>query len=123
MPDRSIVMMGGNNGGFKNDVWRSTDNGAFWTQMTAGAPWSPRASFSSVMVPMPPGNLALIVLMGGNGITSDAWSSISKPTITNRERMVTVSRLVQIDQTKFDPALPFVNRNQTVLMEVSLWRA
>ncbi len=36
MPDGSIVLMGGYNGNFKNDVWKSTDNGSHWTLMTAG---------------------------------------------------------------------------------------
>jgi PKD repeat protein len=37
-PDGSIVMMGGTDGStVQNDVWRSTDNGATWSQQTAGA--------------------------------------------------------------------------------------
>ena len=43
MPDGSIVLMGGyDNGSYKNDVWRSTDNGATWTQVNASAGWSAR---------------------------------------------------------------------------------
>jgi PKD repeat protein len=62
MPDGSIVLMGGNvnYGNNKNDVWRSTDNGVTWTQMTASAPWSGRRDFASVA--MPDGS---IVVMGG----------------------------------------------------------
>jgi hypothetical protein len=69
----SIVLMGGqDSGGYKNDVYRSTDNGASWTQMTAGAGWSTRASHSSVA--MPDGS---IVLMGGYDGTfkDDVWRS------------------------------------------------
>ncbi len=47
MPDGSIILMGGYvgfpQGNSLNDVWRSTDNGATWTQMTANAGWSARA--------------------------------------------------------------------------------
>ncbi len=76
MPDGSIVLMGGKNGGtYKNDVWRSTDNGATWAQMKPDdlTGWSARASHSSVV--MPDGS---IVLMGGeNGGTykNDVWKS------------------------------------------------
>jgi PKD repeat protein len=80
LPDGSIVLMGGYsfNGNFKNDVWRSTDKGATWTQLTASAEWSVRAGHSSVV--MPDGS---IVLMGGgleNGSSSrnDVWRSTDK---------------------------------------------
>jgi hypothetical protein len=42
MPDGSIVLMGGYIGSLKNDVWRSTDNGATWTEVNANAGWSTR---------------------------------------------------------------------------------
>jgi hypothetical protein len=74
MPDGSIVLMGGygsspNN---KNDVWRSTDNGATWTQQTASAGWTARWSHTAVA--MPDGS---IVLMGGWGSNwmNDVWRS------------------------------------------------
>ena len=74
MPDGSIVLMGGYNfgSGNLNDVWRSTDEGATWTQMTASAGWTGRSSFSSVA--MPDGS---IVLMGGWGSSdvNDVWRS------------------------------------------------
>ena len=72
MPDGSIVLTGGADSGGtrKNDVWRSTDNGATWTQMTPAAGWSARHSQSSVA--MPDGS---IVLMGGYDGTrkNDVW--------------------------------------------------
>ncbi len=39
MPDGSIVLIGGHDDvtGVTNDVWRSTDKGATWTQQTANA--------------------------------------------------------------------------------------
>jgi len=66
MPDGSIVLMGGVDGAgqydssYKNDVWRSTDNGTTWTQVNASAGWSGRSARNSVA--MPDGS---IVLMGG----------------------------------------------------------
>ena len=66
MPDGSIVLMGGFDGTSEfNDVWRSTDNGATWTQVNASAGWTGRDGHSSVV--MPDGS---IVLMGGN---TDKW--------------------------------------------------
>jgi uncharacterized delta-60 repeat protein len=75
MPDGSIVLMGGySSGGYKNDVWRSTNNGSTWTQQTASAGWSARGDHSSVA--MPDGS---IVLMGGSdvdfGDRNDTWRS------------------------------------------------
>ncbi|HON82361.1 MAG TPA: kelch repeat-containing protein [Methanoregulaceae archaeon] len=72
MPDGSIVLMGGNDGSRKNDVWRSTDNGATWTRMTSSAGWSARQYHTSVV--MPDGS---IVLMGGNDGSrkNDVWRS------------------------------------------------
>ena len=77
MPDGSIVLMGGFGGSFTypDDVWKSTDEGSTWTQLTAHAGWSPRAGHTAVV--MPDGN---IVVMGGNNINShvvfnDVWRS------------------------------------------------
>ncbi|MFA4875794.1 MAG: kelch repeat-containing protein [Methanoregula sp.] len=74
MPDGSIVMMGGqdSSGYYLNDVWRSTDNGATWTQVNAGAGWSPRIYHTTVV--MPDGS---IVLMGGTdgSLKNDVWRS------------------------------------------------
>ena len=74
LPDGSIVLMGGRGegGGAKNDVWRSTDNGATWTRVAADAGWLPRYEHSSVALPD-----GSIVLMGGldnnNGYLYDVW--------------------------------------------------
>jgi hypothetical protein len=73
--DGSIILMGGL-GYFAtiegNDVWRSTDQGATWTLMTANAKWSPRLWQTSVALPD-----NSIVLMGGSGadISGDVWRS------------------------------------------------
>jgi hypothetical protein len=73
MPDGSIVMMGGvrdQSNIFLNDVWRSTDNGATWTQLP-DAVWTARIGHRSVA--MPDGS---IVLMGGGdngGNKNDVW--------------------------------------------------
>ena len=75
MPDGSIVLMGGQetNWDLKNDVWRSSDDGASWTLMTASAAWSPRYGHTSVAIPD-----GSIILMGGEddeGYKNDIWQS------------------------------------------------
>ena len=76
MPDGSIVLMGGfdDHGSYKNDVWRSTDNGATWTRVNASPGWTARQEQSSVA--MPDGS---IVLMGGlddsRNPKNDVWRS------------------------------------------------
>ena len=70
LPDGSIVLLGGINGGYKDDVWRSTDEGATWTLMTAEPPWTARYDHTSVVLPD-----GCIVLMGGFDINdrNDVW--------------------------------------------------
>ena len=73
MPDGSIVLMGGYVSAGKqsynyNNVWRSIDKGATWTQVNASAGWSVRSSFSSVVIPD-----GSIVLMGGYPYSNDVW--------------------------------------------------
>lgn len=86
LPDGSIVLMGGleANGVSKNDVWRSTDKGATWTQVTAAAPWSARDFHSAVVLPD-----GSIVLMGGydhntGHYKNDVWRSTDKGTTWTR---------------------------------------
>ena len=71
-PGGSIILMGGYDGGYKNDTWRSMDNGATWTLVNASSGWSARADHTSVS--MPDGS---IVLMGGwgSGYKNDTWQS------------------------------------------------
>ena len=75
MPDRSIVLMGGHGASpaFKNDVWRSTDNGASWTQMTASAGWSARDNFGGVV--MPGGSIIIMGGWTGSARKNDVWRS------------------------------------------------
>jgi len=83
LSDGSIVLMGGYtyDGGFTriNDVWRSIDKGATWTQMTANAEWLGREDHTSVALADD-----TIVLMGGaDGYESedrfnDVWMSTDK---------------------------------------------
>ena len=76
MPDGSIVLMGGmdNNSVRYNDVWRSTDNGATWTQINNTPGWSARSGSTSVVTPG-----GIILLMGGidsgNVRQNDLWRS------------------------------------------------
>jgi PKD repeat protein len=74
MPDGSIVLMGGDTSeDVKNDIWRSTDDGASWSLMNASAGWSARWGHTSVVLPD-----GSIVLMGGCTdflLLNDVWRS------------------------------------------------
>ena len=79
MPDGSIVLMGGsisNTAGNKNDTWRSTDNGATWTQMNASSGWSARYAQSSVA--LPDGSIVLMGGYDGSRYLNDTWRSMDK---------------------------------------------
>jgi PKD repeat protein len=74
----TIVLMGGSDSGddYKNDTWRSTNNGATWTQVNASSGWTARQSHTCVALLD-----GSIVLMGGSGIGSyknDTWLSTDK---------------------------------------------
>ncbi len=79
MPDGSIVLMGGRAGEstFRNDVWRSMNNGVTWVRVNATPGWSARYSHSSVV--MPDGS---IILMGGmtGVLMNDVWRSTDNGT-------------------------------------------
>ncbi|MDO9324427.1 MAG: TIGR03768 family metallophosphoesterase [Methanoregula sp.] len=72
MPDGSIVLMGGFDGLVTdmNDVWRSNDKGATWTQVNASAGWVPRYGHSSVAMP----DGSIVLAGGGDGsLNNDVW--------------------------------------------------
>ena len=76
MPDGSLVLMGGTDNytySYLNDVWRSTDSGASWTQVNANAGWSSRFLQSSVA--MPDGSIILMGGFGSDGYKNDVWRS------------------------------------------------
>ncbi|MFA5415166.1 MAG: kelch repeat-containing protein [Methanoregula sp.] len=73
MPDGSIVLMGGWDGNNKNDVWRSTDNGATWVQVNASAGWVARHAHSSVT--MSDGSIVLTGGYSGGSGKNDTWKS------------------------------------------------
>ncbi|WP_211530393.1 lectin like domain-containing protein [Methanocalculus chunghsingensis] len=78
LSDGSIVVMGGidSNSQNKRDVWRSTDGGLNWTQMTGTAGWSGRQYHTAVALPDDS-----IVVMGGydtGGVRNDVWQSTDK---------------------------------------------
>ena len=81
LPDGSIVVAGGVDSGYNRvkDVWRSTDGGVNWTQMSSNAEWDVRNGHT--MVALPNGN---IILMGGaNGSSveqNDVWVSTNNGT-------------------------------------------
>jgi hypothetical protein len=75
LEDNSILLMGGytTSGSYKNDVWKSTDDGITWTLVNANAGWSPRIGHSSVLT-----KDGSIILMGGNTnrtVKNDVWKS------------------------------------------------
>ncbi|WP_407355724.1 PKD domain-containing protein [Methanolobus sp. WCC5] len=72
LPDGSILIMGGHDGGRKNDIWRSMDNGVTWIRLISSAEWTARYRHSSVVLPD-----GSIVIMGGNdgGRKNDVWRS------------------------------------------------
>lgn len=73
MPDGSILLMGGsyNNEIYYHDVWRSTDDGATWTQVTASAEYTARGWHSSVA--MPDGSIVIMGGRDGSTIFNDVW--------------------------------------------------
>ena len=75
MPDGSIVLMGEilNEAPILNDVWRSTDNGATWTEINANAGWGLRSSQSSAA--MPDGSIVLMGGSNGSAYLNDVWRS------------------------------------------------
>ena len=78
MPDGSIVLMGGldNTGAFKNDTWRSADNGRTWALVNASSGWPERASFRSVV--LPDSSIVLMAGISGNEnitVYNDTWRS------------------------------------------------
>ncbi|MGC9308945.1 MAG: Kelch repeat-containing protein, partial [Thermoplasmatota archaeon] len=77
LPDDSIVLMGGYDGIDRmNDVWRSTDGGDTWTQMTDAAEWAARSGHTSVVL-----SDGSVVLMGGydgSNPLNDVWRSTDK---------------------------------------------
>ena len=81
MPDGSIVLMGGVDGGYVsyNDTWRSMNNGVTWTLVNVSSGWSARYGHSSVVL-----TDGSIVLMGGcfgdGPCKNDTWRSIDNGT-------------------------------------------
>jgi PKD repeat protein len=83
LPDDSIVLMGGTDGQMEgtvyNDVWRSTDKGATWMEMTPYAEWEARAGHISVA--LHDGSIVLLsgATYGSNGAgepyLGDVWRS------------------------------------------------
>ena len=80
LSDGSIVVSGGTlAGGYTqfNDVWRSTDKGVSWTEMTPHAKWAAR--YGHRMAAMPDGS---VIITGGftfgNGYWNDVWRSTDK---------------------------------------------
>ena len=81
LADGSIVLMGGEDSGglpFKNDTWKSVDNGATWILVNVSSGWQGRYSHSTVALPD-----NSIVLTGGYifgswsevGDRNDTWRS------------------------------------------------
>jgi hypothetical protein len=106
MPDGSILLLGGGdrNINFKNDLWRSADNGATWTQVSPDAGWSARQGQMSGLLPD-----GSIVLMGGydGQYRNDVWkigpaelSGILQPGITGHAGTFVISKNTTIVLSK-----------------------
>lgn len=83
MSDGTIVLMGGSGFGstFVNTVWRSTDNGARWTELP-NVPWLARSAHTSIAL-----SDDSIVMMGGasDDPYHDVWLSADKGATWQRQ--------------------------------------
>jgi uncharacterized repeat protein (TIGR02543 family) len=77
LADGSIVIAGGWGDGSPgrnlNDVWRSTDQGATWTQMTAAAGWTARHALCAVA--LADGSMVIAGGQGAGEMYGDVWRS------------------------------------------------
>jgi PKD repeat protein len=80
-PDGDVIITAGDDGiagaggvGFHNDTWRSSDNGATWTNITGTPQWSAREWATSIR--MPSGSIVMVggTLTGSAG-TNETWIS------------------------------------------------
>jgi hypothetical protein len=78
MPDGSIVLTGGwdsSGNVYKNDTWRSTDNGATWTLVNASSGWIPRFAHGTLAIP----DGSILLFGGGRNdgsvVKNDVWRS------------------------------------------------
>nr|MCH9665040.1 glycoside hydrolase [Gammaproteobacteria bacterium] len=78
LTNNDILVIGGDNGGgLLNDIWRSSDGGANWSQITNSAPWAARSAFQSVVLT----NNDILVMGGIRGannnlfVLNDIWRS------------------------------------------------
>jgi PKD repeat protein len=72
MPDGDIILVGGYDGGRRNDTWRSTDNGVTWSNITGSPGWTGRSVSGTVM------NDGSVIITGDSDITAprnDTWRS------------------------------------------------
>lgn len=75
MQDNSLVVAGGmiSDETKKSDVWRSTNNGASWTEQTSSAEWDPRSEHTCIVAA--DGSLVLAAGMGDEDWFGDVWRS------------------------------------------------
>ncbi|HPA09104.1 MAG TPA: kelch repeat-containing protein, partial [Methanoregulaceae archaeon] len=122
MPDGSIVLMGGSNGntGSWNDVWRSTDRGESWIQVTASAGWPARSYHTTVV--MPDGSIVLMggIYTSGSGWMNDTWRvAPSGSSDQNPSHTYTIPGNYQVTLQAFNPA-GFDSTRKTVYIRVDL---
>ena len=70
--DNGIFVLGGSDGGFRNDVWLASEGGVVWGAKTTDAGWPGRGFYQAVL------HNERIYVMGGdgsNGRLNDVWSS------------------------------------------------
>jgi hypothetical protein len=116
MPDGSIVLTGGiDDFGilWKNDTWRSTDNGATWARLNDGGWWTPRYYHTCVIT-----SDDTIVISGGQdptGVTNDSWWSIN-----NGVSWITSGRPIP-NVSNGDPIILTVPSEALITVTATLW--
>ena len=62
--DSAVIGPGGPPRVYFNDVWKSSDDGATWQEVTAAAPWEPRAGAAVVVIRSIPFNVSYVSTRG-----------------------------------------------------------
>lgn len=89
-----------------NDIWKSTDNGTTWSQVTADAEWSPRF-FSDRTIRFANDT---IITIGDSGSVNDIWVS------TDKGATWTKQNIISSYQHRFSPQITLTNDDKIVIL-------